>query len=304
MEYKIKKCFVKQCLLGIFITIVAVIFTTTLSSCQQSKRSNVEKVLKEWKNKEIIFPDTSVFTVYVKDTATLNYNNAAFKIVSYVDLSECSACKLNLASWKQYISELNSVVKIKVPVLIYIYTKDIMTLRYFLRRDAFCYPVCVDTTDTFNRLNKFEKDERFQTLLLNRNNRVIAVGNPATNPQVKQMYFSIFADPRFSYDSSEKNSVLTMPNTLDLGEFDWTKLIKRTFEITNNTKDIIRLSNISSSCECLKLNANELILMPKSKNKLHFEFKAERAEGSFYREIVMYDQYGREYVVDVTGISD
>ena len=51
-----------------------------------------------------------------------------------------------------------------------------------LRRVHFSYPVCIDEKDSFNLLNKFPKDNRFQTFLLDKNKKVVAIGNPINNP--------------------------------------------------------------------------------------------------------------------------
>jgi hypothetical protein len=50
-------------------------------------------------------------------------------------------------------------------------------LRYLTRRDKFTYPVCFDEQDELNRLNRFPSDMTFQTFLLDKENKVVAIGN-------------------------------------------------------------------------------------------------------------------------------
>lgn len=62
---------------------------------------------------------------------------------------------------------------------------------YILKRDHFTYPVCMDVNDSMNKLNHFPPDNMFQTFLLDKDNKVIAIGNPVYNSKVKELYMNI-----------------------------------------------------------------------------------------------------------------
>jgi hypothetical protein len=287
------------------ITVTIFFFSVSMFiSCKQSERQKIDDKIKEWTNKKIKIPDNLSYSVYIKDTATVNIKNSAFKIVTYIDLKECSVCRLNLPSWKSFIEEMNSLSQNKIPVLLFIHTKDIMKLRYDLRSNVFNYPVCVDTDDLLNKTNKLDKDERFRTFLLNKDDKIIAIGNPATNEQIKKYYFQIIANQHPSKYSTKKEESIIIPHTIDLGEFDWNKIIKKSFDLVNNSNDTVFFNDIYSSCECVRLSKTKLILLPNSRKTMTFTFKAEKAEGSFYREIILNDNNKKEYVINILGISD
>ena len=62
--------------------------------------------------------------------------------------------------------------------------------RSLTRRDNFTYPICFDEMDDFNKLNRFPSDMTFQTFLLDKENRVIDIGNPVHNLNIWKLYMN------------------------------------------------------------------------------------------------------------------
>lgn len=54
----------------------------------------------------------------------------------------------------------------------------------------FDYPVLIDTNDAINRLNHFPTEQQFQCFLLDADNKVIAIGNPTLDIQVREFFRS------------------------------------------------------------------------------------------------------------------
>ncbi len=151
-----------------------------LTGCKESEKEKIARLVKEWDGKEISFPPHSVFTIQGKDTIDFSFADAEYKIVTYVDSVGCTSCKLQLPRWKEFMHEVDSLVQGKVPFVFYFHPKDVKELRYITRRDAFTYPVCIDEKDDFNALNRFPGEMTFQSFLLNRENKVIAIGQPGS----------------------------------------------------------------------------------------------------------------------------
>ena len=74
--------------------------------------------MKEWEQKEILFPKEMYFTTMLRDTTYYNLQSE-YKILAYVDSIGCTSCKLQLSQWAKFIAELNSV-DIKIPILFFI----------------------------------------------------------------------------------------------------------------------------------------------------------------------------------------
>ncbi len=96
------------------------------------------------------------------------------------------------------MAEVDSVVSGLVPLLFYFHPKDLKEMRYVTRRDGFTYPVCFDERDELYRLNRFPSEMAFQTFLLDADNRVVALGNPVHNPEVKSLYLRLLRGEGFS----------------------------------------------------------------------------------------------------------
>ena len=161
-----------------------------LVSCKESEKERIARLVNEWEGKEIKFPPHSVFTIQGKDTVTMDYRIAEFKVITYVDSIGCTSCKLQLHRWKELIAEMDSVTSGTVPFLFYFHPKDVKELCYLLRRDAFNNPVCFDEMEDFNKLNRFPSDITFQTFLLDKENRVIGMGNPVHNLNIWKLYMN------------------------------------------------------------------------------------------------------------------
>ena len=163
-------------------TIVGIICIVLFTACSESREEAVYRLVKEWTGKEIKFPERSVFTVQGKDTVDFTYPNADYKVLVYVDSVGCTSCKLQLDRWKKVIKEMAEETGKDIPFLFFFHPKDMKELRYLTRRDAFTYPVCFDENDELNALNCFPSDMTFQTFLLNKDNKVVSIGNPVHNP--------------------------------------------------------------------------------------------------------------------------
>ena len=162
-----------------------------LSSCQDSREEAMLRLVNEWNGKEIKFPSRSVFTIQCKDTVDFEFRHADYKVVTYIDSVGCTSCKLQLHRWKVLMEEVDLLTGGSVPFLFYFHPKDLKELRYLTRRESFTYPVCFDEEDELNQLNRFPTNMTFQTFLLDKFNKVVAIGNPVLSPQIKDLYLNV-----------------------------------------------------------------------------------------------------------------
>ena len=162
-------------------------------ACQDNKEKQVKELVQEWQGKEIKFPDNPIFTQYVKDTVDYQIPVSDYKVVMYVDSIGCVSCKLQLSRWKEFIGQVDSVCNKDIPFLFFFQPKDNQELRRILKIDNFSLPVCIDTEDRFNKLNHFPSDMMFQTFLLDKDNKVIVIGNPIHNLKERNLYLQKIA---------------------------------------------------------------------------------------------------------------
>jgi len=164
----------------------------SVCSCKDyKKQKEVAKIVNEWIGKEILFSEDIPLFVYNKDSQPKisdEYFQKDFKILMYVDSAGCSDCRLRLLDWKQLIEEADSLFPEKVGFLLYFQPKSVREMTYLLAQSRFDYPVFMDLNGTINRLNRFPQAMQHQCFLLDRDNKVVMIGNPALNHRIWELY--------------------------------------------------------------------------------------------------------------------
>jgi hypothetical protein len=148
-------------------------------------------IIKEWMGKEIQFPDDFQCNVFGKDTAPtvcVDMIHAEYKILLYVDSGGCSSCRLKLFQWQQVIAEADSLFRNKLRFLFFFQPKNKKEINYLLKIDDFDYPVFIDMEGVINRLNRFPDRIEYQCFLLDKDNKVLMIGSPASNPKIWELY--------------------------------------------------------------------------------------------------------------------
>lgn len=155
--------------------------------CMGTDRMRTSDIVNKWIGRTIKFPRYLEFVQQKADTSLLSSKN--YQIISYIDSTGCTGCRLQLHKWKYFINELDSVGNTSVSL--FLCSQNRMELNHLLKRYSFNHPVCIDEKDSLNILNHFPTDENFQTFLLDKDNKVLAIGNPIHNPKVKELYLKI-----------------------------------------------------------------------------------------------------------------
>ena len=262
-------------------------FCLCLASCAESDKERLSRLVSEWERKEILFPAHSTFTIQGKATVDFDFKDADYKIVTYVDSAGCTSCKLQLPRWKQLIAEVDSLTDDRVPFLFYFHPKDIRELRYFTKIDSFTYPICFDEKDDFNRLNCFPNEMMFQTFLLDKENKVIALGNPVLSPKVKELYLKLITGNQNSKRTGIVTEVSVSQTEVDFGSFPKDEKQERSFMLTNAGKQQLVVHDVVTSCGCTKVEYSKQPVRPGETLELKVIYEAENA-GHFNKSIKVY----------------
>lgn len=153
-------------------------------------RKETEKILKVWMGKIIQFPADIRPTVFCNDTLR-QIPETPYKILLYTDSVGCTSCKLSLVVWKLFIKEVEASMPDKLSFLFYFHPKSQDELRFIFKHDRFDYPVFIDKKNEIGKLNKFSNKIEYQCFLLDKDNRVVLVGNPTLNSQIWHLFKQI-----------------------------------------------------------------------------------------------------------------
>ena len=271
--------------MGKIVTLIMCVWM--LASCQESREEAMLRLVNEWNGKEIKFPSRSVFTIQGKDTVDFEFLHADYKVVTYIDSVGCTSCKLQLHRWKELLAEVDSLTGGSVPFLFYFHPKDAKELRYLTRRDDFTHPVCFDGQDELNHLNNFPSDMTFQTLLLDKSNKVIAIGNPVLNPKVKELYVRLITGNEGAKSSTTQTQVSVNQAEIDFGSFPKEEKQERSFVLTNTGKSLLVMHDVTTSCGCTKVEYSKQPVRPGETLELKVIYEAEDA-GHFSKTVMVF----------------
>lgn len=217
---------------------------------QKEKEKQIAKLVTEWQGKEIKFPDNLIFTRYLTDTTDFQIPQSEYKVLVYVDSIGCTSCKLQLHKWIELIEYTDSATQGKVPFLFFFHPKDTKEIRYLLKRNGFDRPVYIDLDDRLNKLNKFPADMTFQTFLLDKNNKIVALGNPVHNTAVKDLYLKQITGKDNPNKNMPKTIAKATPLEIDFGTFDKSEIKEATIEVKNTGDSPLVIVDVSTTCGC------------------------------------------------------
>jgi len=168
------------------------IYCAILCSMCQENTSQLEKRLfkeytKKMENKVIILPENLQQLSGFKDTICPDLLDREYKIVVYVDSLNCTVCQLRLSEWRELIQETEKK-KMNVSFLFYVYAKNYKELSYEMVSSNFTYPVYIDKENDLVKLNKLSTEILYRSLLVDKNNRVLLVGNPTVKSNIWHRY--------------------------------------------------------------------------------------------------------------------
>ena len=256
-----------------------------LFSCQENRKEHLSYLVQEWQGKEIKFPENPVFTRLVKDTVDYQIPMSDYKVVTYIDSIGCVSCKLQLSRWKEFIAQVDSASGKAIPFLFFFQSKDNGDLRRTLRTDNFTLPVCIDTEDRFNKLNHFPSEMMFQTFLLDKDNKVIVIGNPIHNLKVRDLYLQKIAG--ITVTELPETVLVSNQEEYDMGIVGKEETKAQQVILRNNGTEIFKLKGITTSCECTTIEQDWEEIAPGETATLTVYYKAEEP-GDFYRTVTIY----------------
>jgi len=270
--------------------LILVFSSSFFYSCKDKKRwEDPAKIVTEWIGKEIHFPVN--FSCYVsgKDTLTDLCNGQfqkEFKILLYVDSTGCSSCRLKMFEWKQLMKEAENLFQGKLGFLLYFQPKDIEEMSYLFIHDRFDYPVFMDTKGEINSLNRFPKSIPYQCFLLDRDNKVLMVGNPVLNPRIWELYKGQIVGGK----SSEPELKTTL--VLDKTGHDYGTIRKGSsnptfFTITNTGNHPLIIHRVSASCGCTNVKWDKQPVEPGKKAIISVDMTPDET-GYFNKSVDVY----------------
>lgn len=258
-----------------------------LMACWSSPKCDIANTVSKWHGKVLKMSLSLKPVVMGRDTIS-NFNHTSYAIVTYIDSSNCTSCRLRLSMWKEMISEINSFDKDTIPVYFILHPISLKELTTILVKNNFYYPIYIDENDRFKQLNNLSDNEIFHTFLINKANEVVAVGNPIHNTKIKELYQKIIFGNNVT-ERYEKRVTISRfdKSSIDLGRFHWEQEMQNEFILSNTGANPLVVIDVSTSCGCTSVEYNKEPVKPGDELKLIVKYKADEP-GHFSKSIKVF----------------
>ncbi len=256
------------------------------TACEESAKEHYAKLLQEWIGKEVQFPNNPKFTIQGRDTVNFPLE-ADYKILTYVDSIGCISCKLQLNHWKAYMEEKDVA---SVRFLFFFSPEKKRDIVNTLKENIFTYPICIDEQNELNKLNHFPTEFGEQTFLLDKENKILAIGNPIHNPKIKELYLKIIQGETVTPEAETPQTLTTFSidrTSVQMGQFDWQQEQTATFTLTNTGDKPLVIQAVDTSCGCTKVEYSEEPVRPGGSTTLQVVYKAEQP-GAFGKTVTVH----------------
>lgn len=161
-------------------------------SCNNDRgKSSATKLVNDWVGKTIIFQDNAYCYTGETSVACPDPTDRSYKILVYTDSVGCTSCKLHLPIWEVFINEIDGSVTEPVSFLFYFQPKSQEELIATLKQNRFDHPIYIDDTGDISKINALPSRMEHQCFLLDRDNKVLAIGNPILNQKIWNLYMEI-----------------------------------------------------------------------------------------------------------------
>lgn len=263
---------------------------------------DVTDVVNQWIGKTMVLPDDIGKFTTNGDSIESYFPTEHFKILRYVGEEGCSSCKLHLSRYPEILKELSDSAKCEVGFVCIINPSDMAEIRRILRRDNYAgLTMWIDETDTINSINQFPDIEALQTFLLDKDNKVLAIGDPAVNPRVMRLYTQILSNDTIN-PAQIPNTILSVKKEeIHIGNVVAGDTTHISLEVRNIGQHEFVLEKVLTSCDCTTAELSSESIAPGESAMLTIHFSEPDAIGEFYRIVDVFGNTEQELSIEING---
>jgi hypothetical protein len=266
------------------------IVVLSLGACNSNKKKeSITNVVLEWIGKEIRFPEHVSCYVLGKDTfpeLCLECFQKEYKILLYVDSAGCSNCRLNLFEWKQLIEESDTLFQGKLEFLLFFQPKNIVDMTILFMRNNFDHPVFIDTNGSIDLINHFPQIMEHQCFLLNSDNKVLVIGNPALNSKIWELYKS-HIDKNKQTSLKDITTLSVEKIVHDFGIIPKGSSNIAVFSVNNTGNSPLVITRVITTCGCTKVTWEKQPIATGQSTDIRVEMVPDET-GFFNKTIMVY----------------
>ena len=250
-----------------------------LMSCNLTKKNEIERLVKDWIGKEITLISTC--------DASKKELRHTHTIISYIDSLGCISCKLQLNKWDVFQRVVDSLADIRIVFVVHPSVKK--EIGYLFKSYHYSPDLCLmDSGSIWARnISLFTKNE-LQTFLLDKDNKIVAIGNPIHNPKIKELYLKIIQGKSIGEEKTTVQTQVAVPETsFTFGNFDWQEAQTHSFEVKNVGHELLVIQDVTTSCGCITVDFPKEPVQPGGTAMVKVTYKADQQE-YFNKTVTIY----------------
>ena len=136
-------------------------------------------------------------------------------------------------------------------------------------------------------MNRFSSDITFQTFLLDKNNRVITVGNPVHHPKVKELYLRQITGNQKGSTKIPETTVSLLERERNFENIPLNEKREHVFKLVNKGNKPLVIYEMVTSCGCIKAEYSKEPVRPGETLDLKVIYNAED-KGFFRKSLMVY----------------
>lgn len=141
----------------------------------------------------------------------------------------------------------------------------------------------------------------YHTFLLNDENKVVALGNPLLDPNIKRLYKKELGIDSINHELSE---IKVSPKHLAMGAFTIGEEKMAKFRLFNNGSKTVTIRDISTSCSCTAAWADNDTIYPNGNIDIHVNCQPEKGDSHFVRYVNVLLNDDQEINLSISGFME
>jgi hypothetical protein len=190
------------------------------------------------------------------------------------------------------LAETDSLFPDRVDFLFFFQPKNEKDLAYLFKRDRFRHPVFFDRENRLEQLNRFPAQMEYRCFLLDRENKVVLIGNPALNPKVWELFKRQIGGETQPQQATAQTTVRVEASRQDLGAMRTGETYACTFVLKNTGDRPLVIVDIKTSCGCTVPTWSRQPVASGATTEVRVEVMPE-TPGSFRKTITVYGNMER-----------
>jgi hypothetical protein len=149
------------------------------------------------------------------------------------------------------IEEVETQMSGQVSFHFYFQPKNEKELKFLLKRDNFSQAVYIDNENKLNAANKLPDNVDYQCFLLDKDNKVLLIGNPTLNPKIWDLYKQTISGEENAEQKNVAHTTVEAEQTeIELKDTKVQETAIAAFTLKNTGDVPLLIKDISASCGC------------------------------------------------------